>query len=185
MKDATSIIAGGGAGIALLLTVRWEAIPCGEAVKIGVALALAIMGYMMYRGERGSNRLGNPHISQDSRRDDSIAKDEGRTRRGPFSPLNIADSLIYRLHGCLKFQRALSLLGSNLASVGVLAPTAVRTTCSVEFGTDLGMMRYVPSVNCSMRHSCSGAPVKLGTVTASLPSAAASVRSVSATWILK
>ena len=39
MKDATSIIAGGGAGIALLLTVRWEAIPCGEAVKIGVALA--------------------------------------------------------------------------------------------------------------------------------------------------
>jgi uncharacterized membrane protein YebE (DUF533 family) len=49
MKDAASTIAGGGAGIALLLTVRWEAIPYGEAVKVGVALALAIMGYLMYR----------------------------------------------------------------------------------------------------------------------------------------
>src|ERR1035437_10444188 len=103
----------------------------------------------------------------------------------PFSPLKIADSLIYRLHGFLKSQRALSVVGSNLASVGVLAATAVRTTGPLEFGTDLGMMRYVPSVNCSDRHSCSGAPVKLGTVTTSLPSAAASVRSVSATWILK
>jgi len=51
MKDAASTIAGGGAGIALLLTVRWEAIPYGEAVKVGVALALALIGYLMYRGE--------------------------------------------------------------------------------------------------------------------------------------
>jgi len=32
--------------------VRWEAIPYGEAVKVGVALALAIMGYLMYRAKR-------------------------------------------------------------------------------------------------------------------------------------
>ena len=49
MEDSASTIAGGGAGIALLLTVRWEAIPYREAVKLGVALALAIMGYLMYR----------------------------------------------------------------------------------------------------------------------------------------
>ena len=47
MEDSASTIAGGGAGIALLLTVRCEAIPSGEAVKVGVALALAIMGYVM------------------------------------------------------------------------------------------------------------------------------------------
>ena len=50
MKDAASSIAGGGAGIARLLTVRWETIPYGEAVKVGVALALALIGYLMYRG---------------------------------------------------------------------------------------------------------------------------------------
>ena len=48
---------------------------------------------------------------------------------------------ICRLHGFLKFQRALSLLGSNLASVGVLSPTAVRAMGSLELGTALGMMR--------------------------------------------
>jgi hypothetical protein len=51
MRDSSSTIAGGGAGIALLLTVRWEAIPYGEVVKVAVALVLAIMGYLMYRGE--------------------------------------------------------------------------------------------------------------------------------------
>jgi hypothetical protein len=45
------------------------------------------------------------------------------------------------LHGVLKFQRALSLLGSNLVSVGVLPPTAVRARGSLELGTALGMMR--------------------------------------------
>lgn len=49
--------------------------------------------------------------------------------------------LICRLHGLLKFQRALSVLGSNFSSVGVLWPKAVRAMGS------LGMMRYVPSVN--------------------------------------
>lgn len=50
-KDAASTIAGGGAGIALLLTVRWEAIPHGECVKVAVALILALVGYLMYRGK--------------------------------------------------------------------------------------------------------------------------------------
>ena len=48
MEGSANTIAGGGAGIrgiAFLLTVRWEAIPWGEAVKVGAALALAIMGY--------------------------------------------------------------------------------------------------------------------------------------------
>lgn len=48
-RDLGSTIAGGGAGIALLLTVRWEAIPYGEAVKVAVAVLLAVLGYVMYR----------------------------------------------------------------------------------------------------------------------------------------
>ena len=39
------------------------------------------------------------------------------------------------------FQRDLSLLGSNLANVGVLWPTAVRANGSLELGTALSMMR--------------------------------------------
>lgn len=49
MHDEMSTIAGGGAGLALLATVRWEAIPYGEAVKIGVAVLLVLVGYLMYR----------------------------------------------------------------------------------------------------------------------------------------
>jgi hypothetical protein len=48
IKDLGSTIAGGGAGLALLLTVRWEATPFGEAVKVVVALTLLLMGYVMY-----------------------------------------------------------------------------------------------------------------------------------------
>jgi hypothetical protein len=48
-RDVSTTIAGGAAGLALLNQVRWEAIPHGECVKIGVALVLAIMGYLMYR----------------------------------------------------------------------------------------------------------------------------------------
>ena len=40
-----------------------------------------------------------------------------------------------------KFQRPLSLLESNLASVGVLLPIAVSASGSFESGTTLGMMR--------------------------------------------
>jgi hypothetical protein len=49
-QDHVSTIAGGSAGLGLLLTVRWELIPCGELVKVGVALALIALGYCMYRG---------------------------------------------------------------------------------------------------------------------------------------
>ncbi len=46
-----------------------------------------------------------------------------------------------RAYGFLKFQRPLSLLGSNLAKVGVLAPIAVKTRGSLDLSIDLGMMR--------------------------------------------
>jgi hypothetical protein len=39
------------------------------------------------------------------------------------------------LHGVLRFQRAFSLLESNLVSVGVLPPTTVRASGSLELGT--------------------------------------------------
>ncbi len=50
-KDTLSTLAGGGAGAALLATVRWELIPQGELVKIFVAFLLLGAGYMMYRGK--------------------------------------------------------------------------------------------------------------------------------------
>ena len=37
----------------LLSTVKWEAVPYGECVKLAVAVALAILGYRMYR--KGGN----------------------------------------------------------------------------------------------------------------------------------
>jgi hypothetical protein len=48
-KDITSTIAGGGAGLALLTSVQWTAIPHGECVKVAVALVLIVVGYFMYR----------------------------------------------------------------------------------------------------------------------------------------
>jgi len=60
--------------------------------------------------------------------------------RGPGGPP-------HHSYGRFKFQRPLSLLGSNFAKVGVLAPTAVSAIGSFEPGTDFGIMRYVPSVN--------------------------------------
>ena len=48
-RDLGSTIAGGGAGLALLLTVRWEAIPQGEAIKVLMVVFLIIVGYLMYR----------------------------------------------------------------------------------------------------------------------------------------
>jgi hypothetical protein len=50
-KDLGATIAGGGAGVGLLLTVKWELVPYGEVVKIGVSLALIGLGYVMYRGK--------------------------------------------------------------------------------------------------------------------------------------
>lgn len=46
--DLGTTLAGGGAGLWLLSTVKWEAVPYGECVKIAVALTLAILGYRMY-----------------------------------------------------------------------------------------------------------------------------------------
>ena len=37
--------------MALLLTVRWDAVPHGELVKIGVALVLLALGCVMYHGK--------------------------------------------------------------------------------------------------------------------------------------
>ncbi len=53
MKNANiiSTIAGGGAGVALLATVRWEAVPYGELMKLATAVLLTLVGYLMYRGE--------------------------------------------------------------------------------------------------------------------------------------
>ena len=51
-KNTTSTIAGGVAGLALLQSVRWEQIPHGEAWKLLVAVGLALIGYLMYKGEK-------------------------------------------------------------------------------------------------------------------------------------
>jgi hypothetical protein len=37
----------------MLLTVRWEAIPQGEAVKVAVGLILILIGCCMYRNTPG------------------------------------------------------------------------------------------------------------------------------------
>lgn len=49
-REAVSTLAGGGAGMAMLASVRWEAVPHGECVKVGVAIVLIAFGYLMYRG---------------------------------------------------------------------------------------------------------------------------------------
>ncbi len=51
-NDIMTTMAGAGAGLAMLETVDWKLIPYGECVKLGVALALAIGGYLLYR-EKG------------------------------------------------------------------------------------------------------------------------------------
>ena len=61
---------------------------------------------------------------------------------------------------CLrKFHLELSLLISNLPSVGVLSAMEMSAYFSSVPGTLLGMILYVPSVSCSILQSCSDAPV--------------------------
>jgi hypothetical protein len=52
-KDTASTIAGGAAGLLLLQSVRWElvGVQIGESCKVGVALLLALVGYLVYRPE--------------------------------------------------------------------------------------------------------------------------------------
>jgi hypothetical protein len=51
-KDTGATIAGGGAGYLLLNSVNWALVGIhpGETVKVGVALALVLGGYLAYRG---------------------------------------------------------------------------------------------------------------------------------------
>ncbi len=49
-NDIMTTMGGAAAGMAMLETVKWELIPYGECVKLGVALALAVGGYLLYRG---------------------------------------------------------------------------------------------------------------------------------------
>lgn len=50
-KDTASTLAGGGAGLLLLQSVRWELVGAqpGETAKVVVAVVLALTGYLMYR----------------------------------------------------------------------------------------------------------------------------------------
>jgi len=50
-KDLGSTLAGGGAAMWLLTTVKWEAIPYGECVKLAMVPLLLVAGYFMYRSK--------------------------------------------------------------------------------------------------------------------------------------
>lgn len=49
IADLSTTALGGGAGATLLATVRWEAMPHGELIKLIVALLLMGAGYFAYR----------------------------------------------------------------------------------------------------------------------------------------
>jgi hypothetical protein len=51
-KDTGATIAGGGAGYLLLQSVQWGLVGVhpGETIKVGVALAMILGGYLAYRG---------------------------------------------------------------------------------------------------------------------------------------
>ena len=50
-RNTTSTMAGGGAMLAMLADVHWDKIADGEVIKIGVAIALGLLGYCAYRKE--------------------------------------------------------------------------------------------------------------------------------------
>lgn len=50
-SDNISTLAGGSAGLGLLASVQWDHMAHGEWARIGVAFALIIVGYFMYRGK--------------------------------------------------------------------------------------------------------------------------------------
>jgi hypothetical protein len=47
--DVSATLAGGAAGLMLLQSVQWDKIPCGEGVKVSVALLLILAGCLLYR----------------------------------------------------------------------------------------------------------------------------------------
>jgi hypothetical protein len=59
-KDSISTIAGGTAGLALMASVQWSAIPHGEIVKVGIALLFAVLGIWHTR-RPGSERACVTH----------------------------------------------------------------------------------------------------------------------------
>jgi hypothetical protein len=49
-SDTTTTLAGGAAGLQLLMTVQYSALPSwSEFTKIAVAFSLMFLGYLMYR----------------------------------------------------------------------------------------------------------------------------------------
>jgi hypothetical protein len=52
LKDIGSTAAGSLSAAGILATVRWEAVPFGECVKIGLALILLFMSYRAYNGPK-------------------------------------------------------------------------------------------------------------------------------------
>lgn len=48
-KDLGSTLAGGGAGLGLLMTVKWETIPHGELYKLAMVVFLIAAGAILYR----------------------------------------------------------------------------------------------------------------------------------------
>jgi hypothetical protein len=49
VADVASTAVGGGAGMALLLTVNWNAVPYGDCVKVAVAVVLMLIGSLLYK----------------------------------------------------------------------------------------------------------------------------------------
>ena len=54
MHDVAATAVGGGAGMAFLLQVRWDAVPHAELVRIGLGVFLIVFGYFVYGG-KGKN----------------------------------------------------------------------------------------------------------------------------------
>lgn len=54
--DHASTLVGGGYGMYLLSTVKWEAVPYGECVKIAVAVLAIALGTWLY-SKRQSNAV--------------------------------------------------------------------------------------------------------------------------------
>lgn len=54
-RDLGTTIAGGSAGLLLLMSVNWQAVPNGELVKVCTALFLVVFGGLIYRKKGGTS----------------------------------------------------------------------------------------------------------------------------------